>query len=102
MAGIVAMKGLKNKIYLMGELVDDPKIEVINSRRILTMSLSTEDKLKDVEGRITITPQVFNLIFFGKSVNVAEKFLFKGSQIAIEGVMINGTVQVNEVLMIRG
>lgn len=109
------MKSLRNKVNLIGNLGKDPEvIEFDSGKRKANLSLATNDVYKNAEGQKVETSQWHNLIIWGSLVDVAEKYLKKGSEIAVEGKLnyrsyenSNGEkkyvteIIVNDLLMLR-
>ncbi len=77
------MKGTLNSVTLIGNLGSDPEIRATSGgSRVAKVGLATTDyagKDRDPE------TNWHRLTFFGKLVDVAEKWLTKGSKIAIVG-----------------
>jgi single-strand DNA-binding protein len=80
------MNTIKNKVQLIGNLGNDPEIFTFdNGSKKATLSIATNDSYKNKEGKKVEEVQWHNVVFFGKTVDIVEKFLMKGSEIAIEG-----------------
>jgi single-strand DNA-binding protein len=80
------MNTIKNKVQLIGNLGNDPETFTFdNGRKKATLSIATNDSYKNKEGKKVEEVQWHNVVFFGKTVDIVEKFLMKGSEIAIEG-----------------
>ena len=105
---------IKNKIQLMGNLGKDPDIKSIgNDKKVATFSLATNETYYNAQGE-KITETIWhNIVAWGKLAEVSEKYLNKGTEILLEGRLINRTyadkngnkkftseVQVSELLMI--
>ncbi len=84
------MTNLTNSVRLIGHLGVDPKplkLESGNSKASFT--LATNDYYRDKNGEKVEETQWHNIVAYGKTADVAEKFLKKGSQIAIAGKLTN-------------
>ncbi len=80
------MNTLRNKVQLIGNLGNDPQIHVFeNGNKKATLSLATNESYTNKEGEKVENTQWHNVVFFGKTADIAEKFLTKGTEIAIEG-----------------
>ena len=80
------MNALRNKVQLIGHLGIDPEIREFKSgKKMAKMSLATSDIYKDNEGKKVSNTQWHNLILWGGLVDIVEKYLNKGSEIAVEG-----------------
>lgn len=108
------MKALINSVRLMGRLGMDPEIKFFeNNRKLARMSLATNDVYKNADGEKITDTQWHNLVVWGQNAGIAEKYLRKGKEIAVEGRLITRSfmdkegqkhfvteVVVNELLMI--
>jgi single-strand DNA-binding protein len=80
------MNNLRNKVSLIGNLGTDPEVKVFDSgKKKVRMSLATSDNYKNTNGEKVEQTQWHNLILWGKVADVAEKYLQKGSELAVEG-----------------
>lgn len=108
------MNALRNKVQLIGNLGMDPEIKVINNdNKLAKVSIATNESYKNAKGELVKETQWHNLIAWGKTADLMEKYLKKGSEVAVEGKLINRNyidkegvkryvteIQVNEVLML--
>lgn len=108
------MYALKNKVQLIGNLGNAPEIRnTENGKKLARFSVATSETYKNQKGEKITETQWHNLIAWGKLADLAEKFLSKGSEVAIEGKLMSRTytdkegnkkyiteVQVNELLML--
>ena len=84
------MNNLRNKVQLIGNLGVDPEIKRITGDRVLAkMSLATSETYVKSDGEKVTDTQWHNLIAWGKTAEIAEKYLTKGQRIAVEGKLIN-------------
>ena len=80
------MNNLKNKVQLIGHLGADPEIKTFDSgKKNVRLSLATSENYKSANGEKVEQTQWHNLIGWGKTADIAEKYLHKGSELAIEG-----------------
>jgi single-strand DNA-binding protein len=108
------MYALKNKVQLIGNLGGNPEIRTTESgKKMARFSVATNESYRTAKGDKVSETQWHNLIAWGKVADIAEQYLSKGSEVAIEGKLINRNytdkegikryvteVQVNEVLML--
>ena len=108
------MYALKNKVQLIGNLGNAPEIKTTEGgKKLARFSMATNESYRNAKGEKITETQWHNLVAWGKVADIAEKFLVKGSEIAIEGKLMNRNyidkagvkkyiteVQVNEVLML--
>ncbi|MBP7837879.1 MAG: single-stranded DNA-binding protein [Bacteroidales bacterium] len=80
------MKSLRNSVQLIGNLGMDPEVkQVSNGNKMARFSLATTETYKNQRGEKVTDTQWHNIIIWGGLADVAEKYLKKGKQIAIEG-----------------
>lgn len=80
------MNNLRNKVQLIGHLGADPEIKTFDSgKKKVKLSLATSENYKSATGEKIEQTQWHNLIVLGKTADIAEKYLHKGSELAIDG-----------------
>mgnify|MGYP001558007071 CR=1 FL=1 len=84
------MNALRNKVQLIGNLGMDPEIKILDGgKKLAKMSIATNETYKNNKGEKVTETQWHNLIAWGKTAEICEKFLKKGSEIALEGKLVN-------------
>ncbi len=108
------MYALKNKVQLIGNLGNAPEIKTLESgKKLARFSMATSETYRNAKGEKVTETQWHNLVAWGKLAEIAEKFLTKGKEVAIEGKIINRSynnkegekkyiteIQVNDLLML--
>jgi single-strand DNA-binding protein len=108
------MYALKNKVQLIGHLGNQPDIRNTESgKKLARFSVATSEVYRNTKGEKITETQWHTLVAWGKLAEIAEKFLLKGTEVAIEGKLINRSytdkegnkkyiteVQVNELLLL--
>lgn len=80
------MNTLRNKVQLIGNLGQNPEIRTFdNGRSVARFSLATTDSYRDASGKKITETQWHNLIAWGNLAKTVEKYLTKGSEVAVEG-----------------
>ena len=75
-----------NHVTLLGNVGDNPTInEIAPGRYAAQMTLATTNQYKDSSGNWKSSPEWHRLVAFGPQVSVIQKYVRKGSQIAIQG-----------------
>ncbi len=79
---------LRNKVTLIGHTGKD--VEVINFERGIkaTVSLATNDFYTNAQGQKVEETQWHNLVAFGKTAEIMQKYVSKGKEIAVEGKLV--------------
>lgn len=84
------MKAIKNRVQLIGHLGADPEIKIFDeSKKLANMRLAVNDRYKNAKGEWMEETQWFNLVAWSKLATYTEKFLLKGTEVAVEGRLIN-------------
>ena len=80
------MNALKNKVQLIGNLGKDPEIINLDSGKTLAkFSIATNESYKNAQGEKVTDTQWHNIVAWGKTAGIVEKYLAKGKEVAIEG-----------------
>jgi single-strand DNA-binding protein len=84
------MNALKNKVQLIGNLGNAPEVRNTESgKKLVRFSIATNETYRNAKGEKVTETQWHNLIAWGKVADIAEKYLTKGSEVAIEGKLMN-------------
>ena len=111
---LLNMSTLKNKVILMGNMGKDPEVKTVNGKtKLAKFSLATNETYTNAQGEKVKDTQWHNLIAWGKTAEIIEKYCSKGMELVIEGKLINHQytdkndvkrfvteIQVNEVVMV--
>ena len=111
---ILVMKNLRNSVQLIGNLGMNPEVKTLESGSTLAkFSIATSERYKNNKGEQVNDTTWHNVVAWGKTAEIAEKYLKKGAQVAVEGKLTNrsyeakdGTkryvteILVNEILML--
>src|SRR6187431_344814 len=85
-----AMFALRNKVQLIGNLGKAPEVKNTESgKKMARFSVATNESYRNSKGDKVTETQWHNLIAWGKVADIAEKYLAKGTEVAIEGKLIN-------------
>jgi len=108
------MNALRNKVQLIGNLGGNPEVKTFDKgKKLAKMSIATNESYRNSQGELIKETQWHNLIAWGKTAEIIEKHLKKGSEVAVEGKLINRNytdkdgikryiteIEVNEFLML--
>lgn len=84
------MNQLRNSVRLIGYLGDNPKMRKLDSdKSVANFSIATNESFRDHNGNKMSETTWHKLVAWGKQAEVAEKYLKKGSEIAVEGKLTN-------------
>jgi len=80
------MNTLRNSVRLVGNLGMDPEVKSFdNNRKLARVSIATSDSYKNDKGEKVTDTQWHSLIFWDGKAKLAEEYLKKGDEVAIEG-----------------
>jgi single-strand DNA-binding protein len=86
----IVMYALKNKVQLIGHVGQKPQTRNLEGdKKLVRFSVATNETYRNAQGVKMTETQWHNLVAFGKVAEIAEKFLDKGSEVAIEGKLVN-------------
>ncbi len=84
------MTSLRNRVQLFGNPGMDPEvINLENGNKLAKFSMATNDYYKNAKGEKVTETQWHNLVAWGKTAELVEKFVRKGKELGVEGKLIN-------------
>jgi len=84
------MNNLSNSVRLTGRLGAAPEMrELENEKKVAKISLATHYYRKNGKGETVEETHWHQLVLWNKQAEIAEQYLAKGSQIAVEGRLAN-------------
>ncbi|NCI47661.1 single-stranded DNA-binding protein [Sediminibacterium soli] len=84
------MNAIKNKVQLIGYLGQDPDIKTIgDGKKLANINVATNETYKNAKGEKVTDTQWHHVVAWGKLADIAEKYLVKGIEVAIEGKLVN-------------
>ena len=84
------MYALKNKVQLIGHVGSKPETKTFDSgKKLVRFSVATNETYRNAKGDKVTETQWHNLVAFGKVAEIAEKFVEKGTEVALEGKLVN-------------
>lgn len=110
------MYALKNTVQLIGNLGKAPEVRTLEGgKKMATFSVATNSNYRNARGEKVEETQWHNLVAWGRVAEIAEQYLKKGKEVAIEGRLVNRSysdkngikkyvteIVVNELLMLGG
>lgn len=91
------MSAIKNKVQLIGNLGNDPEIINLESgKRLAKFTIATNESYKNNKGEKITDTQWHNVIAWGKTAEIIEKYLTKGKEVAIEGKLTSRSYETKE------
>jgi single-strand DNA-binding protein len=108
------MYALKNKVQLIGNLGNNPEVKNTESgKKLARFRIATNEVYRNAKGDKVTETQWHQLVAWGKVAEIIERYLVKGSEVAVEGKLVyrnyndkDGNkkyfteIQVNELLLL--
>ena len=84
------MSTLRNKVQLIGNIGNDPKLAVLESgSKTVRFAMATNEYYKNAQGEKVQSTQWHNVVAWDKRAEVIEQYAHKGKEIAIEGKLVS-------------
>lgn len=84
------MNALVNRVQLIGLLGQDPEIKKLdNGKSVAKISLATNETYRNAQGEKVTETTWHNVVAWGKTADILEKYVRKGDKIGIEGKLTN-------------
>lgn len=84
------MYALRNKVQLIGHLGNMPDVKITETgKKLVQFSIATNETYRNAKGEKVIETQWHRVVAWGKIAEIAEKYLVKGKEVALEGKLIN-------------
>lgn len=91
------MSAIKNKVQLIGNLGNDPEIINLESgKRLAKFTIATNESYKNNKGEKVTDTQWHNVVAWGKTAEIIEKYLTKGKEVAVEGKLTSRSYETKE------
>lgn len=83
------MNALSNQVQLIGHIGADPEILSFDSGQKASFRVATNESYKNGKGEWVTDTQWHSIVAWGKSSEIVEKLLKKGTQVAIYGKLVH-------------
>ncbi|PRX49769.1 single-stranded DNA-binding protein [Salegentibacter salegens] len=91
------MSTLRNKVQLIGNVGNAPEIKNLESgKKVANFSIATNEFYKDSKGEKVQDTQWHNIVAWGKTAEIVEKYAGKGKEIAIEGKLSSRSYETSD------
>lgn len=109
------MSTIKNRVQLIGNLGNKPEMRFTEQgKKWARFSIATNETYKNVKGEKITETYWHNLVAWDKIAEIVEKYLHKGSEVAVEGKLVNRSytdkeglkkliteIQVNQLVLLK-
>lgn len=83
------MNALRNSVRLIGNLGQDPDTKSLeNGRKVTHFTLATAENFKNADGQKVSETTWHNIVAWNGLADIAERFLTKGKEVAVEGRIV--------------
>ncbi|MBZ9728186.1 single-stranded DNA-binding protein [Salegentibacter sp. JZCK2] len=80
------MSTIRNKVQLIGNVGREPEIVNLDSgKKLAKFSVATNESYKNGNGERVTDTQWHNIVAWGKTAELVEKYVNKGKEVGVEG-----------------
>ena len=90
------MSTLRNNVRLIGRVGNNPETKTFDNGTKVTLSLATSDFYYNDKKEKIETTQWHNIVAWGKTAELIQKYVEKGKEIAVEGKLTYRTYEDKE------
>ena len=91
------MSTVRNHVQLIGNVGQEPTITQLESgKKVARISLATNENYKNANGEKQSNTEWHNLVAWGKTASIVEKYVTKGKEIAISGKLTSRSYETKE------
>lgn len=91
------MSKLRNKVQLIGNLGNDPEIlDLDGGKKLAKFSIATNESYRNSAGEVVKDTQWHNVIAWGKTAEIIEKYVSKGKEIGVDGKLTSRSYETKE------
>lgn len=85
---------IKNHVQLIGRLGANPEVKILdNGTKLARFTVAVTETYTTKKGEKVNDVQWHSIVAWGSLANVAERLLFKGTQVTIDGKLFNRSFQ---------
>ena len=82
---------------MIGNLGMDPEVKSFDKdKKMAKLSIATNEVYYNAKGEKVQDTQWHNIVMWGKTAEIAEKYLKKGQEVAVEGKLVNRSWETKE------
>jgi len=84
------MKNIKNNVQLIGRLGANPEVKILeNGNKLARFSIAVTETYNTKNGEKVNDVQWHAIVAWGNLANIAERLLYKGTQVTVDGKLFN-------------
>lgn len=83
---------IKNHVQLVGRLSANPEIKILdNGSKLARFAVAINESYTNKKGEKVTNTQWHTITAWGSLANIAERILYKGTQVTVDGKLVNRT-----------
>ena len=91
------MNTIRNRVQLIGNLGTEPEVITLESGKLLAkFTMATNEVYKNAQGEKVQDTQWHNVVAWGKTAEIVQKYVNKGQEIAIDGKLTSRSYESKE------
>jgi single-strand DNA-binding protein len=91
------MMNIKNHVQLVGRLSANPEVKILdNGSKLAKFAIAINETYKNGNGENMNETYWHTIVAWGKTAEIAERLLVKGSEVAIEGKLVSRVYTAND------
>ena len=80
------MSTIRNQVHLVGNVGADPAVTQLETgKKVARFSIATNEQYKTAKGEKQTETEWHNIVAWGKTAEIVEKYIQKGKEIALSG-----------------
>jgi single-strand DNA-binding protein len=84
------MTSIRNKVTLIGNLGNDPEVKTFSDdKKFARVSVATNETFRNKKGEKVVETTWHSVIMWGNLALITEKIMKKGSEVCVEGKIVN-------------
>jgi single-strand DNA-binding protein len=84
------MMNIQNHVKLVGRLSANPEVKILdNGSKLARFAIAINETFTNKKGEKVTNTQWHTITAWGSLANVAERILYKGTQVTIDGKLVN-------------
>ncbi len=86
------MMNIKNHVQLVGRLSANPEVKILdNGSKLARFAVAINESYTNKKGEKVTNTQWHTITAWGSLANIAERILYKGTQVTVDGKLVNRT-----------
>jgi single-strand DNA-binding protein len=87
---------MKNRVQLIGHVGQEPEIKNLESGRVANFTIATNENYTNAKGEKVEQTEWHRVSAWGKTVDIIEKFVTRGTHVALEGKLTHRSYEDKE------